>query len=220
VIVGAGAGVVCAYRLQQQGIAPRVIEASTRAGGRMFSLRNFFPDNQMTELGGEYIDSDHKTMRGLVKELGLTLNDLGANEEPEGAPAFYFENRLFPVDGSFVDLFRPVATAIADDLKQMKVRGKINYETPHAAEIDRLSIAEWFEKRGISGLVVRMLRAAYVGEYGLEIDQQSALNLLLTMGDRCRWTMCTSLERAMNVSISPKATTVCRRSWPSDSHPG
>jgi monoamine oxidase len=184
VIVGAGtAGLVCAYRLQQQGIAARVIEASTRVGGRMFSLRNFFPDNQMTELGGEYIDSDHKTLQGLVKELGLTLNNLGADDEPEGAHAFYFENRLFSIDGSFVDLFRPVAKAVADDLKQMKVRGEISYDAPHAAEIDRLSIPEWFEKRGISGLVVAMLRAAYVGEYGLEIDQQSALNLLVTMGD-------------------------------------
>jgi monoamine oxidase len=32
-------------------------------------------------------------------------------------------------------------------------------------------------------LATKVLRAAYVGEYGLEIDQQSALNLLLTMGD-------------------------------------
>jgi monoamine oxidase len=183
-IIGAGtAGLVCAYRLQQQGIATRVIEASTRPGGRMFSLRNFFPDNQMTELGGEYIDSDHKTMRGLVKELGLTLNDLAAHEEPEGAHAFYFDNRLLPVDGSFVDLFRPVAKAIANDLKQMKVDGETSYDTAHAKQIDRLSISEWFEKRGISGVVTRILRAAYVGEYGLEIDQQSALNLLVTMGD-------------------------------------
>src|SRR5436190_1078688 len=36
VIVGAGtAGLTCAYRLQQHGIVPRIIEASTRAGGRM-----------------------------------------------------------------------------------------------------------------------------------------------------------------------------------------
>ena len=55
VIVGAGTtGLTCAYRLQQHGIIARVIEASTRVGGRMFSLRDFFPDNQLTELGGEY----------------------------------------------------------------------------------------------------------------------------------------------------------------------
>lgn len=184
VIVGAGtAGLVCAYRLQQRGITARVIEASSRPGGRMFSLRNFFPDNQLTELGGEYIDSGHATMRGLVKEFGLTLNDLGSDEEPEGAHAYYFDNRLLPVDGSFIDMFRPVAKAVVDDLKQMKVRGEIEYETPHAKTIDRLSIPEWFEKRRITGLPTKVLRAAYVGEYGLEIDQQSALNLLFTMGD-------------------------------------
>jgi monoamine oxidase len=69
----------------------------------------------------------------------------------------------------------------------MKVREDgeltISYETPHARMIDRLSITEWFDKRGISGLPASVLRAAYVGEYGLEIDQQSALNLLVTIGD-------------------------------------
>ena len=32
--------------------------------------------------------------------------------------------------------------------------------------------------------LVEQRKAAYVGEYGLEIDQQSALNLLMTMGDK------------------------------------
>ncbi len=184
VIIGAGtAGLVCAYRLQQQGIATRVIEASTRPGGRMFSLRNFFPDNQMTELGGEYIDSEHTAMRGLVDELGLKLNDLGG-EKPGGEHTFFFGNKRLVVDAKFIDAFRPVARAIAADLKPMKVDGEISYETPHTREVDRLSIPEWFEKRGISGLPTSVLRAAYVGEYGLEIDQQSALNLLMTMGDK------------------------------------
>jgi len=184
VIIGAGtAGLVCAYRLQQRGIAARVIEASSRVGGRMFSLRNFFPDNQLTELGGEYIDSEHKTMRSLVEELGLKLNDLGG-ENPDGEHTYFFNNERLRFDAKFIDQFRPVAKAVAADLKLMKVDGDISYESPHALEVDRLSIPEWFEKRGISGLPTAVLRAAYVGEYGLEIDQQSALNLLLTMGDK------------------------------------
>src|SRR2546423_455884 len=188
VIIGAGtAGLTCAYRLQQKRIQARVFEASTRPGGRMFSLRNFFPDNQLTELGGEYIDSGHATMRRLVQELGLTLNDLGAAKKSGGDHTFFFENRLISTDADLVDLFRPIARVIAQDLKAMKLRenGKmeINYNTPHAREVDRLSIPEWFEKRAITGLPTKILRAAYVGEYGLEIDQQSALNLLLTMGD-------------------------------------
>ena len=185
VVIGAGtAGLVCAYRLQQRGIAARVIEASNRAGGRMFSLRNFFPDNQLTELGGEYIDSGHTTMRRLVDELGLKLDDLGGSEKNStGEHTYFFNNQRVPVDASFIDMFRPVAKAIAQDSKQMKAGAEISYDTPRAREVDRLSIPEWFEKRSISGLTTGVLRAAYVGEYGLEIDQQSALNLLLTMGD-------------------------------------
>src|SRR6476646_6711612 len=187
-IIGAGtAGLTCAYRLQQHGIAAHVFEGSTRAGGRMFSLRNFFPDNQITELGGEYIDSSHKTMHRLVKDLGLTLTDLAAEKKPGDDHTFFFENRVIPSDADLVDAFRPIAAAIARDLEQMKVRedGKmeISYTTPHAREIDALNIPEWFEQRAVTGLPAKILRAAYVGEYGLEIDQQSALNLLLTMGE-------------------------------------
>jgi monoamine oxidase len=187
VIVGAGtAGLTCAYRLQQRGIASRVIEASTRVGGRMFSLRNFFPDDQLTELGGEYIDSDHEQLRALARELGLNLIDLSYNNGPNGH-AYYFDNRLIPSDADFIEMFRPVARAIKNDLDRMKVRtrGKveISYDTPHGREIDGLSISEWFERRGVTGLMSKVLNAAYVGEYGLEPGEQSALNLLLVIGD-------------------------------------
>src|SRR5207249_4377739 len=120
-------------------------EASTRVGGRMFSLRNFFPDNQLTELGGEYIDSDHRHLRELAKELGLTLNDLYYENGPNGH-AYFFEGRFIPSDADFIDMFRDVARAITADLRQMKVYGKEPYETPYGRQVDELSIAQWFEK--------------------------------------------------------------------------
>jgi hypothetical protein len=64
------------------------------------------------------------------------------------------------VDAKFIDQFRSVAKAVAADLKLMKVEGEISYETARAREVDRLSIPEWFEKRGISGLPIAVLRAA------------------------------------------------------------
>src|SRR6188474_3142448 len=60
VIVGAGiAGLTAGYRLQQAGVPVRILEAQNRTGGRMFSLRDHFPDGQVVELGGELIDSGH-----------------------------------------------------------------------------------------------------------------------------------------------------------------
>ncbi|MCC6432450.1 MAG: FAD-dependent oxidoreductase, partial [Gemmatimonadaceae bacterium] len=52
VIVGAGiAGLTCAYRLRAAGLPVRVMEAQSRTGGRMYSLRNHFADGQVCELG-------------------------------------------------------------------------------------------------------------------------------------------------------------------------
>src|SRR5688572_19871357 len=67
VILGAGtAGLTCAYRLQQSGIKSMILEASPRIGGRMYSLQNYFPDNQVAELGGELIDTEHHAIRNLA----------------------------------------------------------------------------------------------------------------------------------------------------------
>jgi monoamine oxidase len=57
VIVGAGlAGLTCAYRLQQAGIAADLYDANTRAGGRCWTLRGLFDEGQTAERGGELID--------------------------------------------------------------------------------------------------------------------------------------------------------------------
>ena len=80
VVVGAGvAGLTCAYRLRQAGVAVRIFEAQERVGGRMFSLRNHFADNQVCELGGELIDTGHARIRALAAEIGLVLDDLSAD---------------------------------------------------------------------------------------------------------------------------------------------
>jgi monoamine oxidase len=184
VIVGAGvAGLVCAYRLQQNGIPARVIEASTRVGGRMFSLRNYFPDNQVAELGGELIDSDHTHLRNLAKELELNLTDLAYADGPNGHD-YFFGGGPIKIDADFIDMFGPVVSKMRADLEQMRVRGKIDYDTPHAKEMDELSIDEWLTKRDVTGPIRKVLEVAYRGENGLEIGEQSALNLLTMTGEQ------------------------------------
>src|SRR4051812_33762959 len=59
-IVGGGlAGLTAAYRLKQAGITAQVYEASTRFGGRCWTLRGAFADGQVAERGGELIDNNH-----------------------------------------------------------------------------------------------------------------------------------------------------------------
>src|SRR5205085_11807967 len=89
-IVGAGlAGLQCAYQLKQLGLVASVYEASSRVGGRQFSLRGVFP-GQVAERGGELIDTGHKTMLGWVNTLGLTREDLV--KEP-GDVFYYFDGQ-------------------------------------------------------------------------------------------------------------------------------
>jgi len=180
IIVGASiAGLTAAYRLRQAGVPVRVFEAQNRVGGRMFSLRNFFADGQVCELGGELIDTEHEQIRKLAVELGITLDDL-AQEDPAVTRDVYFFDGRRRSEAEVVEAFRPIAAAIERDLATIGGDGSVTYRTPNGAELlDRMTIAQWFDRAGATGWVRELLDVAYTTEYGIETDRQSALNLLL-----------------------------------------
>ncbi|GAB3350414.1 flavin monoamine oxidase family protein [Lysobacter tyrosinilyticus] len=181
VIVGAGiAGLTAAWRLRQAGVRVRLFEAQGRVGGRMLSLRNHFPDGQVAELGGELIDSGHMRIRTLAAELGLTLDDLLDGDT--GADTWYFDGRALH-EREIVEAFLPVAQAIARDVSTLG-DGALDYHdgNPAFRALDTLSVAQWLDRNGVSGWLRKLIDVAYTTEMGLEIDQQSALNLLTFIG--------------------------------------
>lgn len=178
VIVGAGiAGLSAAYRLSSAGVPVRLIEAQDRVGGRMYSLRNFFPDGQVAELGGELIDTNHVTIRGLAAELGIELNDLAA-EDPGIATELYYFDGVRRSEREIVEAFRPIAARIEADLAT--IRGDdVTWDAANGAErLDSLTIAQWLDQNGVTGWIRSLLDIGYTTEFGLEIAEQSALNLL------------------------------------------
>ncbi len=179
VIVGAGiAGLTAAWRLRQQGIAVRVFEAQDRVGGRMLSLRNYFPDGQVIELGGELIDTDHVRIRAMAAELGLPLDDLlDGDSDPD---TWYFDGRAIS-EHEIVEAFLPVAAAIERDLA---AAGDYDCkdQNPAFRALDVLTISQWLDRNNVTGWLRKLLDVAYTTEMGLEIDQQSALNLLTFIG--------------------------------------
>jgi monoamine oxidase len=77
VILGAGmAGLNCAYQLKKSGLKAAVYEASNRTGGRIYSQKNVLDAGLITELGGEFIDTEHKDMLKLCHEFGAPLDTL------------------------------------------------------------------------------------------------------------------------------------------------
>ncbi len=181
VIVGAGiAGLTAAWRLRQQGISVRIFEAQDRVGGRMLSLRNYFPDGQVIELGGELIDTDHVRIRALAAELELPLDDLLDGDRD--VDTWYFDGRAIG-EHEIVRALVPVAIAIELDLASAG-EGDYDYkdDNPAFRQLDALSISQWLDRNDVTGWLRKLLDVAYTTEMGLEIDQQSALNLLTFIG--------------------------------------
>ncbi len=171
-VVGAGlGGLHAAYRLSQAGVSVQVYDAWNRTGGRTFTARGMLDGDQICELGGELVDSNHSTMMALVQEFGLTLDDL---TEPAGirADTFYFGGSVLS-DSDVVQAFDTVAPALAD--AYVAAEG----DDAEYARLDALSIPEFLDSiSGASDLIKSILETAYTGEYGLEPEQQSILNVV------------------------------------------
>lgn len=174
-IVGAGlAGLACADQLRRNGAIATIYEASARVGGRQFSQAGFFP-GQVVELGGELIDTSQKNMINYARKFGLTLEDY--NKSP-GAVFYYIDGQPVP-EADVVNDFRAFVPAMKADLQQLSAAPTADTHNDYDVVIDNTNLADYLASRGASQLLRSVVAAAYVGEYGREIDDQSALNFLL-----------------------------------------
>jgi len=180
-VIGAGiAGLAAGYRLRQAGVPVRIIEAQNRVGGRMYSLRNYFADGQVCELGGELIDTSQKRIQALAEELGIALDDLSTDDPALARDTFHFDG-VRRSERDVVEAFVPVARRITTTLEPLGADHDVGYRDamPQAIALDRMSIAQWLDAAGVSGWFRKLLDVAYTTEYGLPPDRQSALNFLL-----------------------------------------
>jgi monoamine oxidase len=172
-IVGAGmAGLMCARTLEKAGLRATLFEGQNRVGGRMWTAREGFSDGQLIELGGELIDTEHGLLRALAVELGLTLDDFLEVDKDVDADRLYFDGDVLD-DAALLTAWGPLAQKIrADALASESSDAEL-------ARLDALSIADYLDAvNGLDPMLRKVLDLAYVGEYGLEVDQQSALNLI------------------------------------------
>ena len=86
IIVGAGlAGLSAAYELTRAGHDVTILEARTRPGGRVHTLRDPFPDGLYAEAGAARIPNHHDFTLKYAELFGLALDPF----EPPGLPAVY-----------------------------------------------------------------------------------------------------------------------------------
>ncbi len=156
IVVGAGlAGLSAARDLAAGGADVVVLEARDRPGGRV--LQTSLADGRLVQLGGELTGPFQSSYRGLVAELGLTLE-----------PSFVAdtgEDTYVLAEGRFVGDGYPwmddedrasYAKAEAEFARLAKtVDPDDPWSHPEAERLDRLSIAQWMRDAGATRNAVR-----------------------------------------------------------------
>lgn len=185
-VIGGGlAGVRCAYELNKAGIASTVYEANpARLGGRVFSNRETFGAN-ITENGGELIDSIHTNILALARELGLGLDDCAGWAAERGLEEMYFVNgHKYTFAQAFED-FKVMANQLNQDRAKAQFPQTWDNLTERGRELDNMTVREYIARYAPGGLTSdfgRVLDVAYNIEYGAETDQQCAYGLVALLG--------------------------------------
>ncbi|MET3291142.1 UNVERIFIED_CONTAM: monoamine oxidase [Brevibacillus sp. OAP136] len=189
VVVGAGlAGLTCAYRLKQAGIAANVYEASTRVGGRCFSKTDGFADGQIIERGGELINSDHQALMRIISELNLQVDDLWAFEKPGTEFKLYINGEQYSLEEN-ANSFLEIYDKLQRDVRQAGYPTLYNNYTRRGWQLDHMSVVDWIEETvpgGINSKFGHMIDVAYMSSVGLESKKISAITLVDGMGQSSR----------------------------------
>jgi monoamine oxidase len=177
-VVGGGlAGLHCAWRLAEAGINVVVLESSNRLGGRTYTARGINADDQLCELGGELIDTEHQAMHLLAAEFGLTLDDRVTTLAHPGD--------RFWIGGSEIEHAVILEQFQIYAPKMLQAMTGADSSDATFDELDAMSLRAWLDThvdKITHPELYAVLEAAYRGEYGLEIDEQSALNLIYLIG--------------------------------------
>lgn len=177
-IVGGGmAGLNAAHQLQKLGYAATVYEASSRLGGRIWSLTGLVGDGLVNEMGGALINSDHEDMLALVEEFNLSLFNRREDAERLGLPAggYLFDGQAHS-EADIAEKLRPFAEQVAADSALLDE----DFET-HAPTFDAISVQAYLDQHSdkISDpLIRRLVEHAIRSEYGVEPEESSAIQLI------------------------------------------
>ncbi|MBK7071649.1 MAG: FAD-dependent oxidoreductase [Myxococcales bacterium] len=181
-IIGGGiAGLSCALTLLDKGVESTVYEASGRVGGRMYSNRTgYWSAGQISEWGGELIDTGHATVQDLAARFGLPVDDLFALQPAGSDEVYRVLGGYYPRAQANAD-FDAIFAAVKADLRAAPFPTTWDAYTAAGATLDALSAYDWIESRipgGHASPLGAMLDLAYAIEYGADTTQQSSLNLL------------------------------------------
>lgn len=178
-IVGGGiAGLHAAYILKQAGYTATIYEAAQRVGGRIFTVPDMMGPGLWTEMGGEFIDTDHTDMINLANQFHLPMLD---RQSPENKKlkeyAYYFQKNHYQ-DADVLKALHPFVPQLKKDIDSLSDEITFEKFSPDDKRLDELSITDYMNQLGIKGWLYDFINAAFTSEYGSDAAEQSAINML------------------------------------------
>lgn len=193
-VVGAGlAGLAAAYELTQAGHEVTVLEAQSRAGGRVQTLREPFADGLYIEAGAATVHDTHDWTLHYARLFDLTLDPIPHSpgsllyqvhgrriaESPETPLPFDLtpEEKALGRRGIRERYLQPLLLQVGDTTAP-------DWPRPELAELDKVSFAELLRSRGASPGAVSLLRMGFPDLLGDGADAVSALDMLREAAQR------------------------------------
>jgi monoamine oxidase len=186
IVVGAGlAGLAAALALREAGWSVTILEARSRPGGRVYTLREPFSDGLFAEAGAARIQDTHEYTLRYVKRFNLELDPFFPSDG--NSATWVAGRRITTPQGTPADLAQ-VPLDFSEEERKIGLRGGlVKYLFSHLGEIGdptspswpskdlslfEVPIAEFCRRNGASEAFVKMIA------FGHDLSAMSALHLL------------------------------------------
>ena len=188
-VIGAGlAGLAAAWELEEAGHEVTVLEARTRPGGRVHTLRDPFADGLYAEAGAVGFSQAYTEANRYIDELGLERAEWA---QPDLRPLYYLKGKRFAAGGEEPTDWPYDLSEEEQGLGSMGLMKKYlisslpkeiskpgTWNQPPLSELDQMSLAGYLREQGASEGAVQLI--ANTQYFGHKPESQSALSLAVS----------------------------------------